>query len=326
MDRGGAVDLGGVRLRWTCDGLSADPIAALLRRLPSSPAGAPVDVSVELGPAGKVQAVDPRAEGYRQTCFFGPVLGFSRDGDFLLADGGSRVWVAPDGRSVRGWAAPEAGRTFTSTLLTIGLMRALRHFGLYHLHAAAVIDPTGAAWLIPGRSGNGKSTTTAALVAAGFHYLGDDSVLVRESGAATELIAWPVDFHLTERSLRPFPALAPALGGWIQEREAKRVLDPDQAFPGRQRLSAPGPSRVICPAITSQPTTEAVPMLPAAALSEVLHAAALIAIEGMHDVRGQMELLQRVVSQATAIQLRLGVDALTDPTRIVRCLPTSSFP
>ena len=52
------------------------------------------------------------------------------------------------------------------------------HVGHAVVHAGAVVPPGGGAWLLVGDSRSGKSTTTAALAAAGWDYLSDDSVML----------------------------------------------------------------------------------------------------------------------------------------------------
>lgn len=77
------------------------------------------------------------------------------------------------------------------------------------VHAAAV-SREGRCFLIPGESGQGKSTLSAALVAGGFRLLGDDTiVLARET---LEARAVPFSICLKEGSwpllAQRFPALA----------------------------------------------------------------------------------------------------------------------
>lgn len=58
-----------------------------------------------------------------------------------------------------------------------------RSTGIGAVHAAAVVGPHGAV-LLPARSGEGKSTLTAALMEAGFRLLGDDTVALSDAAEA----------------------------------------------------------------------------------------------------------------------------------------------
>src|SRR5258705_12283229 len=62
---------------------------------------------------------------------------------------------------------------------SFAICAALRRYGLFALHSAAVVSPdakTGV--MIIGPSGSGKSTLTMQLAAAGWRYLSDDELLL----------------------------------------------------------------------------------------------------------------------------------------------------
>ena len=76
-------------------------------------------------------------------------------------------------------------------LVTYALSAALRRRGLFELHSAAVAHPeSGAGVLIVGPSGSGKSTQTVHLASAGWPFLTDDVLLLREEPSGVE--AWPL--------------------------------------------------------------------------------------------------------------------------------------
>lgn len=76
-------------------------------------------------------------------------------------------------------------------LVTYALSAALRRRGLFELHSAALVHPaTGAGVLIVGPSGSGKSTQTIHLAAAGWPFLTDDVLLLRDTSAGIQ--AWPL--------------------------------------------------------------------------------------------------------------------------------------
>ncbi|MEO8563498.1 MAG: hypothetical protein ABI601_15570 [bacterium] len=67
------------------------------------------------------------------------------------------------------------------------------------VHAGAVVDPEGRAWLLAGDTHAGKTTTCVSLVDAGWSFLADDQVVLRRDDAG-ELVAegWPRHAHLDE--------------------------------------------------------------------------------------------------------------------------------
>lgn len=74
------------------------------------------------------------------------------------------------------------------------------------MHAGAVVR-NGAALLLAGRSGIGKSTLLYALGRAGFEILSDDLVFAQLE-PVTRVWGWPGFLHLTEDARRFFPELA----------------------------------------------------------------------------------------------------------------------
>ncbi|HEV7992725.1 MAG TPA: hypothetical protein VGP25_12925, partial [Gemmatimonadaceae bacterium] len=67
------------------------------------------------------------------------------------------------------------------------------------VHAGAVVDPDGRAWLLAGDTHAGKTTTCVSLVDAGWSFLADDQVVLRRDGDG-EIVAegWPRHAHLDE--------------------------------------------------------------------------------------------------------------------------------
>lgn len=98
-------------------------------------------------------------------------------------------------------ALEEGGRDDMRVAFGLAVTLLMGHVGHAVVHAAAVVAPDGRAWLLAGDSRAGKSSTTAALVAAGWDYLSDDSVVLspERSGQAAAGICvegWRSGFSL----------------------------------------------------------------------------------------------------------------------------------
>lgn len=134
---------------------------------------------------------------------------------FVVDDSGSHVWCA--------WTNPLGPEEICSYLLGPILGFVLRLRGFTCLHAAGIaID--GAAILLVGPQGAGKSTTAAAFARLGYGVLSDDvAVLMERDGqfyvqpGYPGVRLWPTSVHALFGSLDSLPRLAPS-------RE-KRYLD-----------------------------------------------------------------------------------------------------
>lgn len=89
------------------------------------------------------------------------------------------------------------------------LIELLRARGVYNIHASA-LEKDGRGVLIPGFSGQGKTTSCLALLRAGYRCLSDDHPLLRENGNGLELLSFPVKIDVTEKTVEFFPELRAA--------------------------------------------------------------------------------------------------------------------
>jgi hypothetical protein len=112
-----------------------------------------------------------------------------------------------DGRLVRGEGYATASRTARRSLARVGAILRLRARGRYLIHAAAVVDPTGGAWLLAGDSGSGKSTLAWVLVRHGWSLLGDDGVLIEETAQGVIAHAWRDPLRVSLLLAGRFPEL-----------------------------------------------------------------------------------------------------------------------
>ena len=125
-----------------------------------------------------------------------------------------------NGRLVRGAGYETASAGARRSLARVGAILRLRARARYLVHAAAVVDPVGGAWLLAGDSGSGKSTLAWVLVRQGWSLLGDDGVLIEDADDGVVARAWRdplrVSFGLAQR----FPELK-ALAPRVARRDAR---------------------------------------------------------------------------------------------------------
>jgi hypothetical protein len=164
---------------------------------------------------------DPSATPWR----IGAIDIVATDTEALLHDtpSGARLRVTGTrlSRDAHYAAAPRDARI---RLARAGAMIALRARGRYHLHASAVVDPEGIAWLFAGPSGVGKSTLAYALARQGWRLLGDDGVVLEPVPGGAKLHAWREPSQVSSMLASEFPELR-------ERMQFENVNDPRRRIP-----------------------------------------------------------------------------------------------
>ena len=123
-------------------------------------------------------------------------------------------------RLVRGEGYATASRTARRSLARVGAILRLRARGRYLVHAAAVVDPSGRAWLLAGDSGSGKSTLAWVLVRQGWSLLGDDGALIEDMPEGLVARAWRDPLRVSLTLAGRFPELQ-ELASHVAARDAR---------------------------------------------------------------------------------------------------------
>jgi len=317
------VSFHGVPLAWTAAPGARDPLAELFTMLAPPPLQGADEarITITLSPAAPGAARDPREEGYQPTFFHGIVQAYRAPFGALLWDRASRVRVPADGSPIEAEIAPadtEEAPGSAAVMLQIALVLALRREALFHLHAAALVHPEGPGLLVTGGSGAGKTTTTLALLEAGYAFLGDDTLLLRHAPDAprVEALAFPREFHLGPATLDAFPRLGPLVGE-SRGHTGKRPLDPRLAFPGRYRPSLRAPVLVLFPTISDATTTTLAPLTKADAFGDLVAASAALLLDDAPRRVENLSVLRALLADARCYALGLGKDVLAAPAAAV---------
>jgi hypothetical protein len=242
---------------------------------------------------------------------------YSDGNSWLLVTSDSVLRIHPlTMRRVDVWIGPQTERSSTAfaRVLFYATQAALRQCGLYELHAAAVMPPTGAGGvLIIGASGSGKTTLAMRLTAAGWSNVADDLVLLREDEQAAQAFAFRRVFAATDTTLEacPPPRIEEATRPPSDFEPLKRRLDPEVLFPGQFAASCT-PRVLVFPAITGETDTETRPMAGPEALTRLLKMCPWASYDTA-VARPHLSALARLARQCVSYELLAGTDLLYDP-------------
>jgi hypothetical protein len=311
----------GIEIAWDTGDLPVDPFAPVVPLELEEPDTTAAQIAITIA-ARLVAAPTPSPEdnGGVPVIFHGTTRCYACSAGLVIWNGASTLSISPDGSRITALVHPsslERAFHFSSVTVMMTLLLALRHHGLFHLHAAAARWAHGATWLVPGESGSGKSTLALALFAAGAAWLSDDAVLLRAAGADVEVIGWSRMIRMTTRTANAFPALRPMLTPCPTGSARDFEVDPRRAFPARGVTRATRPLVLLYPRIAETAESRSAALDHAEAFGRILHACAWVASEHLPGRDEQLTLLARLVGAAPAFELQTGTHLLHDPTAAI---------
>jgi hypothetical protein len=192
------------------------------------------------------------------------------------------------------------------SMLTISAAMLLGRLGRVLIHAAAVVQPDGNAWLLAGDAGAGKSTTCANLIAAGWDYVSDDQVVLsRGPSRRIQAEGWPRDFHLD--------------AGWENgvPTGRRQVVEATSLGYGRWRRRSPL-SGVLLPQVAEERPTDLHPARGTDALAALIRQAPWLMAD--REVAPSCLELLRSAAALQAFRLILGRDSFHAPGRLAAIL------
>ena len=243
-----------------------------------------------------------------------------QDGDRLIADFHEQGLLVIDGS--RGVAEgyfihPDAMHPDVCTsFFHYALTELLKRQGLFTVHATA-LEYQGHGVLIPGYSGQGKTTTFLSLLRSGFRYLSDDYPLLRDRGTHMELLAFPMKIDVTDRTIEFFPELRNAAPGILRQGVYKKNFQAEDLYADSIGSSCT-PAMILFPRVVDMPHSCLEPLPKSRALEAIMPQGLLVYDQSV--ARREFQVLSRLVQQVDCYRLHFGRDVLGLPKLITPLL------
>jgi hypothetical protein len=214
------------------------------------------------------------------------------------------VWIGNNQR--------DRERSALARLIFNASMTAMRRCGLFELHAAGVVSPTGTGVLIIGPSGSGKSTLATQLATAGWQYLSDDSLLLYDNEAVVEARALRRVFALSDEtfSASGIGKLGSLATEVLPFDPSKKRFEPRSVFPDRF-VDVCRPKIMVFPRVTR----EAESLTSALSQSETMARLIRMCPWACYDkpaAPAHLSLLAALARQARGYELLAGTDLFGD--------------
>jgi len=324
--------LHGVGLRYqTSSSAFAAPVLAFLRHFHEDADPEEASLTIRFEETADRSMIPVTISKEAKTLFSGtrPAVGDSlrsiwrcdvkQDGHRLIADfheQGVLVIDGPRGLVEGYFINPEAMHPdICTSFFHFALTELLKRRNLFTVHATA-LEYQGRGVLIPGYSGQGKTTAFLSLLRAGFRYLSDDYPLLRDHGTYMELLAFPMKIDVTDRSVKFFPELRNAPSGVLQQGICKKFFQAEDIFADSIGSSAM-PAMIVFPHVVDIPHSCLEPLSKSRALEAIMPQALLVYDQSV--ARREFQALSRLVQQVDCYRLHFGQDVLELP-RLIRPL------
>lgn len=230
--------------------------------------------------------------------------------------GPAEALVHPTAASARLWLTPGALDDFERAergFLLVVLLFVLRRLGWYHVHCAALRDPTGQGWMFVGQSNSGKSTTSALLARSGWSVATDDIGFLTDSHGAVAVAGYrsPIALRAGGRDLLQ------ASDGMEFARRGKTGYDADAL--GGSWVSTVVPDVIVFPTVDAHAKTALVRVTPREAVRALIASSVWVLAEATH-AQEHLDRLGQLCAQCRVYSATLGPDLIARPSLLQEML------
>jgi len=323
----------GIELRFrTSSQAFVEPVVTFLRHFPVEEAPGDPVLTMHFEEVANRADIPVRISETAKPLFSGtrPAMGDSlrslwrcevvQDGDRLIADFHEQGLLLIDGARnlVEGYfVRPDAMHPDVRTsFFHFTLAELLKRNGLFTVHATA-LEYQGQGVLIPGYSGQGKTTSFLSLLRSGFRYLSDDYPLLRDRGTHMELLAFPMKIDVTDRTIDFFPELRNAAPDILQQGIYKKNFQAEDLYADSIGSSCT-PAMILFPHVVDMPHSCLESLSKSRALEAIMPQGLLVYDQAV--ARREFQTLSRLVQQVDCYRLHFGRDILDLPKLITPLL------
>ena len=249
----------------------------------------------------------------------GPSITYYSRGDklYFISRNGSLISLDPVHREAKGYLTYDILKRPLDFISFVSepLAEMQKYRGLYFLHASALCG-NGISLLVSGPSGCGKTTTTLSLVANGFKYVSDDTLLIEKLNEGVAVYPLYKSFNIDQDIAKRFPQLFKNEDKPFS-KEGKISIDISKMIPGSHITSAK-PDVIVFPKITSNTKSEIRPIGQLEVYKRLL-SQIILAID-KNVAKKQLNALELLVKQTKGFELLSGKDLYKNPGSILNFL------